>query len=586
LSLLAQIQAVRSNAGLWMRRDHTVVRFSGADAGTWLHNQTTNDVTGLASGEGSQQALVNRQGRLQCIFDLFRFEDEYWAIIETAQLPALTQRYETHHFLEEATMEDVGQSAGQVLVEGPHAALFLGNFLDPQPELGEPGLPSAPYRFAPVTIAGHDVLAFRIAESGGDGYLLIAAPGEEAALYETLAAEGAIYGVPEVEEPARNTLMMEAGLPRFGRDWDDSTVIAETPFERSAVSYSKGCYLGQEVVTRLKTYGTPKVALAGLLLEGEAPEIPDASAELFIDGARAGRLTAFAWSPTLQQWIALAYMDRAHRTEGDRLQLSDGGRNSFTATVRHLPILQPPTREDYARHLYNEALRHFEQDHDDTDDTAIGLLEDAIHLQPDFEDAYESLGVILHRHHRVDDAIRVMKKLAAMNPNGVMAHTNLSVFYVAKGMIQEAEEEKAIAAQLEFKQELDARQAAKHAEQERERIRAEARERIGMFREVLEIDPEDPVATMGMGTAHMQLEAYEEAIPYLEAAARLQKDYSAAYLQLGKCYEFSGKRAEAVTAYREGIAAAGRKGDLMPMREMERRLKALESQEEGWTDAR
>ena len=153
---------------------------------------------------------------------------------------------------------------------------------------------------------------------------------------------------------------------------------------------------------------------------------------------------------------------------------------------------------------------------------------------------------------------------------GLMSHDGLS-----KGMIQEAEDEKALANQLEFKQELDARQAEKAAKQERERIKAEAESRIAMFLEVLEIDPEDPVATMGLGQAYIQLERHAEAVPYLETATRVQKDFSAAYLNLGKCHEVLGNVEAARHAYQTGIDAASRKGDLMPMREMERRLKQL-----------
>lgn len=579
MSLLQQIESVRINAGIWMRRDHTVLRFTGKDAGSWLHSQTTNDVNAIVSGSGKRQALVNRQGRLQCVFDLLRFEDEYWAIIEAKQAPALLERFETHHFLEDVVVEDVGANSGQILLEGPRSVLFLLNQIEPPPAVGDRVLPSSPLDFAPLLIGEHHLLAVRSTESGEDGFLLLAAPGEETALYELLAAEGVLEGVMEVGDHARNTLRLESGAPRFGIDWDTTTVIAETPFEREAVSYDKGCYLGQEVVTRLKTYGTPKEALVGLFVEGDAPAFPAPGGELFIDGARVGRLCCFTFSSTLNRWIARAYLDRNHRTEGDTLELASAtGREVFRAIVKHLPLHEPPAREDVARQLYHDALARFDKDPEDRDDSAINLLEDAIRLLPDFEDAYEVLGVVLHRHHRVDDAIGIMKKLAGMNPNCVMAHTNLSVFYVSKGMIQEAEEEKAIAGQLEFKLQLDARQAAKQAEQERQRIRAEAEERISMFREVLEIDPDDPIATMGMGSACMQLEQYQEAIPYLQAAARAQKDYSAAYLNLGKCYEFSSQPQEAMQAYREGIAAAGRKGDLMPMREMERRLKALEAQ--------
>ncbi|MCL4216136.1 MAG: tetratricopeptide repeat protein, partial [Candidatus Hydrogenedentes bacterium] len=87
----------------------------------------------------------------------------------------------------------------------------------------------------------------------------------------------------------------------------------------------------------------------------------------------------------------------------------------------------------------------------------------------------------------------------------------------------------------------------------------------------------DPLATYGMGAAYIQLEEFAKAVPYLERATQVQKDYSAAYLNLGKCHEFLGNAEDARATYLKGIEAANRKGDLMPLREMERRLKGLDS---------
>jgi tetratricopeptide (TPR) repeat protein len=320
--------------------------------------------------------------------------------------------------------------------------------------------------------------------------------------------------------------------------------------------------------------------LIGLRIEDLfADSVPVAGTELLDEaGTKIGAIRSSGYSPTLDAWIALAYLDRGHRVPGTLLILhaADAPVKHFEAEVSLLPFYMPLSRETLAKQFYGEALKRFEADREDVDESAIALLKDAITLAPEFEDAYEALGVILHRHHRVDEAIHYMQLLAKMNPNCVMAHTNLSVFYVSKGMIQEAEAEKAIAGQLEQHQQLNAAQAERMAEAERGRIVAESEQRIGMFREVLEIDPEDPIANMGLGSAYIQLERYAEAIPFLEVASKVQKDYSAAWLNLGKCHEFLGNRDKAVMAYTEGIAAASRKGDLMPMKEMQRRLKVLE----------
>ncbi|MEX2016591.1 MAG: tetratricopeptide repeat protein, partial [Candidatus Hydrogenedentales bacterium] len=140
-----------------------------------------------------------------------------------------------------------------------------------------------------------------------------------------------------------------------------------------------------------------------------------------------------------------------------------------------------------------------------------------------------------------------------------------------------AEEEKAKAAVLAIRRASDERKAKEMAEGERRRLEAEARERIGMFEEVLEIEPDDPLATFGMGKAYAQLNQHAQAIPFFARSTQLQKDYSVAWLNLGQCHEIVGNWADAVSAYRAGIEAATRKGDLMPLREMERRLKSLQA---------
>lgn len=574
MGVLHEVAAVRGNVGLWQRESHTVVEFSGRDARAWLQSQTTNDLLKLEDGHGNTHALLDRQGRVQCFFSVHRWADEFWVLIEKRQKAALFDRLETHLFLEELTARDVGGGAPQICVEGPRSLVFLARIMEGGPEDAALALPAEPHAFVPLLLLGHEVLVFRQSESGEDGFLIIPGPEDAHALYGALLERGLEFSAAEVGETAREVLRIEAGRPRFGVDIGPDSVIAETPLEATAVSYDKGCYPGQEVVARLKAYGSPKQALTGMIAEDRGAVLPPKGAELLVDGRRAGVLRSHTFSPTLDRHIALASLGRDHRTPGAVHAFAVDG-ETFEARVTPLPFVTPPSRDERAAALYNEALSCFERDETDSDDSAIELLSEAVLLAPAFEDAYEALGVILHRHHRTEEAIRHMKVLARLNPRSVMAHANLSVFYVAQGRIAEAEEEKAIAAQLEARAGFDALAAKTQARAERARIREEAEQRIAMFKEVLEIDPEDPVATMGLASAYVQLDRHADAVPWLEAATRAKKDYSAAFLKLGQCHEVLGDTGAARAAYRRGIEAASRKGDLMPLREMERRLNAL-----------
>lgn len=563
----SEVAAVRQNVGVWLDETHTFVRLTGRDVTRWLQTQTTNDVLALDSGDGHASALLDRKGKLQAHFTLHRWEDEYWLIVEKRQASRLLAQLDGHLFREDVKIEDAGGEVEQVMVQGRRALPFLTG-LGSRSENSR--LPSRTHACTPVRLLGRRVLAFRVSLTGEDGYRLVLERGQGEALYEGMVAAGAAA----IGEGARETLRIEAGIPTFGLDMDETNRLPETTLEREAVSYDKGCYLGQEVIAKLRAYGTIRSALVGLVFnEGREPA-PPLGTPILIDGAGVGIVKSGAYSPTLGRYVALAYLDRDHRAPGTHLSFLQG-EGLREARVIALPFVNSPTREEVARARYDEALTRFEQDAKDTDVSAISLLEEAVLYDPDFEDAYEALGVILHRHGRLDDAIRHMKTLARLNPASPMAHTNLSVFYLAKGMIQDAEREKAIAEGLRHKRTHSAREAEAAAAQERMRIRAEAEERARLFSEVLAVDSEDVMATFGLGMALMQLERYEDARPYLEESTRLQKDYSAAYLNLGRCLEFLDEPDAAAEAYRAGIAAAGRKGDLMPLREMERRLNAL-----------
>ncbi|MFP4191257.1 MAG: tetratricopeptide repeat protein [Candidatus Hydrogenedentota bacterium] len=577
-----EIHAVRRQAGVWAWEDGAFVRFTGPDAAAWLQTQTTNDVLALESGQGHANAVLDRKGRVQAAFTLHRWEDEYWLITGRPQTAPLLEQLDAHLFIEEVTIADASDEVDHVLVQGPRTLPFFASLLEGPGTVGAALLPRQRHACQPIEFRGFQALAFDYSVTGEDGLLLVTETGQGPALADRLLEAGAEWGLRRIGPEAREVLRVEAGVPVYGQDYDSTYRLAETTLEREAVSYDKGCFLGQEVVARQRAYGSVKQALMGLVCENALEDAPAPDTALYAEGRKAGLIKSRVYSPIFERVLALAYLDKNHRAPGRIYGFSDSeGGQTFQAEVRVLPFREAESREERAQALYERALSYFQEDASDEDSTAIELLKEALALHPTYEDAYEVLGVILNRHGRVDEAIRYMKVLAQLNPDCIMAHTNLSVFYVAKGMIEEAEQEKAQAALLEMKQTREARKAEELAAEERRRIAREARERIGMFEEVLEIDPADPLATFGMGSAYMQLNDYESAIPYLQKATQLQSDYSAAFLNLGKCLEFLGQAGEARRVFRAGIEAATRKGDFMPMREMERRLKQLDAANES-----
>ena len=141
-------------------------------------------------------------------------------------------------------------------------------------------------------------------------------------------------GARPVGQAAVETLRIEAGTPRFGRDVDASVLLPEIPFD-ALVSQTKGCYPGQEVVVRIRDRGHVNRHLRGLVLDGV--DVPETGAEVRADAAAIGRVTSATRSPALGRAVALAFVRRQHAAPGTRVEVRSGTQ-TLGATVSELPF--------------------------------------------------------------------------------------------------------------------------------------------------------------------------------------------------------------------------------------------------------
>ena len=130
---------------------------------------------------------------------------------------------------------------------------------------------------------------------------------------------------------------IEAGIPRFGADMDETNLAPEAGIEERAISYSKGCYIGQEVIARIRTYGQVAKSLRGLLLSDDLAELPKKGDKLFHGDKEAGFITSAVASPTFRRNIALGYVRREWNEPGTELRLRAAERDS-PATIVPLPF--------------------------------------------------------------------------------------------------------------------------------------------------------------------------------------------------------------------------------------------------------
>lgn len=560
-----EYRQVRENCGYFELDDWSLVSASGEDALSFLQSQTTNDVLSLDVGEGQNSAITNRKARLLAAFSLHRNEkDSALLLIDKKQAKNIAALLEKYHFNEKVSFDTAVRQDFLLALQGPKSQALMQSLFEGA------SLPEKTNGIRTVSFEGEQILLINKTFTGEEGWVL-ALPGSlKDQMVSRLLETGKEFGLVHTGTEAREILRVETGLPVYGRDMDEKRILPETGLERCSVSYSKGCYIGQEVIARLKTYGAPSFALMGLVFESGGP--PTHDADIRINSKKIGVIKSPALSCSLKKNIALAYIHKDFRSPGQTLDVSVNDKPCKVKTVL-LPFYQTPSRTERASRLHMKALEIYKTE--EALDEPVALLREAIAMDPKFALGYEALGVFLSKQDKLDEAIALMKRLAEIDPQEIMAHSNLSIYYMKQGRIEDAENEKAEATAIQFEKLIQEGIEKKSSQAEEEKKKQERLKKVEMFKAVMKIDPIDEVANFGIGSIYLETGQCEEALPPLKTVIENNKDYSAAYLLLGKTYEKLERKEEASETYRLGIAAAARKGDLMPLNDMQSRLNQI-----------
>ncbi len=297
--------ALREGAALVDLGFRALVRATGTDRVTFLHGMLTNDIASLAPGSGCPALLLTIQGRVTADLRVGALEDALLLDVDVRARAALLEALAKLIIADDVELGEAGEPLALIGVEGPGAARLLP---------GAAGL--APYAHAVVTLAGVPVRAQRASEVRGPGFVLHAPAARAAAVWDALLALGARPCGMEALESRR----VEVGVPRIGVDMDGATLALEVPVE-DAISATKGCYLGQEVVARGTARGHVNRRLVGLRLEGAEPS---PGAPLVHDAKEVGRLTSVARSFGGGGLAALGFVRREHWEPRTELRVRHG----------------------------------------------------------------------------------------------------------------------------------------------------------------------------------------------------------------------------------------------------------------------
>jgi folate-binding protein YgfZ len=273
----------------------------GADRRAYLQGLLTNDVAALAPGTGCYAAMLTAQGRMITDMRVLELGDAILIDLPRDMAGPVKDHLERFVFAEDVQVEDATGARAIAALYGPHAA----DVLRAAPVDG--AVPADLHASTRVRLAGIDAIVVKTDDAGVGGYDVIVERAALPAVLDALRTAGAVPASAADLETAR----IEAGRPLFGVDMDADTIPLEAGLEERAISRSKGCYVGQEVIVRVQDRGHGRVArrLVGLTFDADAaPAAPGAAIH---GGEReVGRVTSAAWSPSLARPVALGYVHR------------------------------------------------------------------------------------------------------------------------------------------------------------------------------------------------------------------------------------------------------------------------------------
>jgi len=325
------VRAARSTAAVFRLAHRALLVVTGADRTRFLHGQLTNDVAGLDPAgprSGCHALVLTAQGRIVGDLHVLARADAHWLETDAARAEAVKARLDKYVIADDVRIADASRAWARFGVEGPRARALVA--------AAAPGtaVELEPDAWGPLRIAGAEGLVAAFGWSGEDALqLFVPAEAAEAAgqaLREAAAGCGAAWG----DEAALEVLRIEAGVPGLPELGSEETLPAEARLVERAVSFTKGCYTGQEVVARMHSRGRVGHLLVGIALAPDAP-LPAPGAPLHAAGAKQGELTSVARSAAAGP-IALGFVRTAHAEPGTVLEVEGA-----SVRVVALPFVAP-----------------------------------------------------------------------------------------------------------------------------------------------------------------------------------------------------------------------------------------------------
>jgi aminomethyltransferase len=318
----AEFRALISTAGVYDLKSRSRIALSGGDRGRWLNGMVTNNIRDLAPGHGVYAFLLNPQGHI--LGDLYAYNRGESLLIDAdqAQLETILAVFDKYIIMDDVEVANVTGQLAIIGIAGPKSSEALRAAGLDVPDL-------KPLQFAQTTWQQSSVTLVRGDNPCVESFELWLSPGDVEKAQQALLKAGA----EPVGTSALDLLRIASGIPRYGVDIRERDLPQETEQDR-ALNFSKGCYIGQEIVERIRSRGQVRGKFTGFEVNGQ---LPAAGSKIQVDGKEVGEITSAASLPLAKgdRRVALGYIRREAATPG---KLVEAGGSA--ATVSNLPFAE------------------------------------------------------------------------------------------------------------------------------------------------------------------------------------------------------------------------------------------------------
>ncbi len=330
-------QAALEKVALLDLNERGKVEVTGPDRITFLHAMITNDVVQLPVWQGRYGAFLTATGKIVSDFYYYRFPDRVLLDLASSLLSRMIETLEKFIIMDEVFLTDISQQFGHLSLQGPRSCDLLQKVLKIEG-------PEREYQVQPARWRDADVWIIRKSHLAVLGFEILCTSETTSSLQNEIETQGRRLGLEPLRQAEREILRLEAGHPLYGVDMNEKNYPMEARLDE-AVSFTKGCYIGQEVVSKATYVGGVSRLLTPLLFSGS--EVPEPGAAVLTpEGDPIGKVTSAVFSPRLGCAIALAYLKRRYaRLEMNcRVELPAEGPADARVVDRFLP--QPAGKSD------------------------------------------------------------------------------------------------------------------------------------------------------------------------------------------------------------------------------------------------